>query len=241
MQQQFVTTPSGQFEYSIVHRSRVTKRLHLELDATGGLVVVAPKHWSRSYIHQTLSQNTGRLARFVAKARERLLPPLQYSAGEAHLFLGESYPLMIVDGVHRKTEILLAAQELQVKTSRCGAQAIRLTLQDWYRQQAAIVFAARMEILAGKAPWVKRKLPSLRLRRMKRTWGNCSSKGVIKLNTHLVKTPLAIVDSVIAHELCHLEEMNHGKAFYALLEGLNPNWHADRAMLRSHGHIYLRS
>ena len=241
MQQQFVTTPSGQLEYSIVRRPRVTKRLHLELDAKGGLMVVAPKHWSRSYIRQTLLQNTGRLARFVTKAQERLLPPLQYVAGEAHLFLGESYSLMIVDGAPRKTEVSLAAQELQIKTSQGGVQAIRLALQDWYRQQAAIVFRARMKILAGKAPWVKGKSPSLRLRRMSRTWGNCSSKGVIKLNTHLVKTPLAIVDSVIAHELCHLEEMNHGKAFYALLESLNPNWHADRAMLRSYGHIYLRS
>ena len=74
---------------------------------------------------------------------------------------------------------------------------------------------------------------------MKRTWGNCSSKGVIKLNTHLIKAPLAVIDSVIAHELCHLEEMNHGKGFYSLLEQLNPNWHQDRARLRTEGFSYL--
>jgi hypothetical protein len=74
---------------------------------------------------------------------------------------------------------------------------------------------------------------------MKRTWGNCSSKGVIKLNTHMVKAPVVIIDSVIAHELCHLEEMNHGKRFYELLESLNPNWQQDRARLRSEGFVYL--
>jgi predicted metal-dependent hydrolase len=76
---------------------------------------------------------------------------------------------------------------------------------------------------------------------MKRTWGNCSSSGVIKLNTHLVKAPLDIIDSVIAHELCHLEEMNHGRAFYVLLESLNPNWRRDRLKLRSDGYFYFRT
>jgi predicted metal-dependent hydrolase len=74
---------------------------------------------------------------------------------------------------------------------------------------------------------------------MKRTWGNCSSRGVIKLNTHLIKAPFKVIDSVIAHELCHLREMNHGKAFYALLENLNPDWREDRARLLSEGNSYL--
>jgi len=39
--------------------------------------------------------------------------------------------------------------------------------------------------------------------------------------------------------LCHLEEMNHSRAFYALLEKLNPNWREDRARLRSEGFVYL--
>jgi predicted metal-dependent hydrolase len=44
---------------------------------------------------------------------------------------------------------------------------------------------------------------------------------------------------VIAHELCHLEEMNHGRAFYQLLENLNPNWRQQRKILRTEGYIYL--
>jgi predicted metal-dependent hydrolase len=46
-------------------------------------------------------------------------------------------------------------------------------------------------------------------------------------------------DYVIAHELCHLAEMNHGKAFYALQESLYPDWREVRALLRSNSHIYL--
>ena len=34
-------TPNGPLEYTLNHRARVTKRLHMELDEHGGLVVVA--------------------------------------------------------------------------------------------------------------------------------------------------------------------------------------------------------
>lgn len=241
MTQNALKISSGQLEFTITHRPRVTKRLHLELDEQGGLVIVAPKHWSRAHINVTLSQNTARVARFLAKARQRLLPPLQYVQGEKHLFLGGSYALVICRHSERKPRVLFLGQALQISTARSGADTIKSVLDGWYRQQARLVFTERMQLIAQKAPWAANREVPLRLKSMRRTWGNCSSKGAIKLNTHLIKTPLSIVDSVIAHELCHLEEMNHSKAFYTLLEGLNPNWQQDRAMLRSQGHIYLRS
>jgi len=245
MQQSVVKIPSAKLEYTIAHRPRVTKRLHMELDEQGGLVIVAPKHWSKAHISATLSQNTGSVARFLASARKRQLQPLQYVQGEQHLFLGVSYSLVVVQAATRKPRgrprVMLSGHELQVNTVQSGANAIKSALNTWYRRQAMNIFTERIQIIAQKAPWaVGRTLP-LKLRSMQRTWGNCSAKGVIKLNSHLIKTPLPIADAVIAHELCHLKEMNHSKAFYALLEGLNPNWRQDRAILRSQGHIYLRT
>ena len=120
-----------------------------------------------------------------------------------------------------------------------GCCDLQTNLQNWYQGQAMTVFSARLQAIARRASWARNREIPLQLRRMKRTWGNCSAKGVIKLNTHLVKAPVVIIDSVIAHELCHLEEMNHGKRFYALLESLNPNWQQDRAKLRSEGFAYL--
>ena len=226
-------------EYSIAYRSRVTKRLHMELDKDGGLVVVAPEHWSRTHINATLTQNASRVERFLARARQRQLTPLQYVDGEQHLYLGEWYSLVIQHVKARQNRIRLIDGEMRVATSILQPEKIQASLHNWYQQQAMTVFRDRLQLIAQRAPWARdRKIP-LQLRRMKRTWGNCSSKGVIKLNTHLIKAPVAIIDSVIAHELCHLAEMNHGKRFYALLQGLNPNWRQNRAELRSQGNRYL--
>ena len=232
-------TPAGSMEYSITYRSRVKKRLHMELDENGGLVVVAPEQWSRTHINATLAQNASRVERFLARARQRQLTPLQYVDGEQHLYLGELYPLVIQHVKTRENHIAVVDGEIRVDTSILQREKIQSNLQNWYQRQAMTVFSARLQTIAQRAPWARNSKIPLQLRRMKRTWGNCSSKGVIKLNTHLVKAPVVVIDSVIAHELCHLEEMNHGKRFYALLESLNPNWQQDRAKLRSEGFVYL--
>jgi len=239
MQRLIIKTRNGPVEFTITRRSRVKKRLHMELDEQGNLVVVAPGHWSRAHIKATLMQNSSRVERFMISARQKHRAPLQYIHGEKHLYLGGVYPLVISHVNAGQAHIELMDAELRINTPVLQAEKIQSQLQNWYRQQASTVFKARLQAMQQSAAWARDKKIQLRLRRMKRTWGNCSSAGIIKLNTHLVKAPLQVLDSVVAHELCHLEEMNHGKAFYALLESLNPNWKRDRARLRSDGYIYL--
>ena len=234
-----IKTPSGPLEYTIAHRVRVTKRLHMELDENGGLVIVAPRHWSKRHIKATLSQNTSRVERFLVRAREKQIAPLKYVHGEEHLYLGRHYPLMIFTVEGRQTNVVFTGQEICIEIRKNSKLDVRAVLQDWYRQQAQIVLTDRFQLIKEGAPWAKGRSTPLKLRKMKRTWGNCSSKGLIKLNTHLIKAGLPVIDSVIAHELCHLEQMNHGRKFYALLESLNPDWRRDRNDLRTEGNVYL--
>jgi len=211
----------------------------MELDEHGGLVVVAPRHWSKAHIGATLTQNVSRVERFLIRARQRQLQPLLYTSGELHLYLGERYPLVFSPGAGAKNSVVFSGNEIQVNTRQHDPVSIRNALSNWYLKQAHKVFGERLRTVSGRADWVRDRSIPLKLRKMKRTWGNCSSAGVIKLNTHLIKAPLPVLDSVIAHELCHLKEMNHGRAFYALLEQLNPNWRQDRVQLRSEGNLYL--
>jgi len=147
--------------------------------------------------------------------------------------------LAIQPVVGRKNIVVLAEGEIRIYTSQHHQDRLRVLLQDWYQKRARKILTERLQMIADKADWVGDQSVPLKLRRMKRTWGNCSSRGIIKLNTHLIKAPLKFIDSVIAHELCHLQEMNHGKAFYALLEHLNPSWRDDRSRLHSEGNRYL--
>ena len=228
-------------DYEIRHRPAVTRRIHLEVNNEGDLRVIAPRRMSRRAIHKTLQQRAGHVARFLIKARARQqdLTEYFYTSGEKHLFMGRRYPLEILERPGMRGTVTLVDERIQVMVPEPTQDSIRSKLESWYRQRAQQHFAERLAVYSQAAPWVRGGLPPMRLRRMKRTWGSCSAKGVITLNPHLVKAPPECIDYVIAHEVCHLCEHNHGKAFYLLQEQLYPGWREAKAQLGDQGHIYL--
>lgn len=64
----------------------------------------------------------------------------------------------------------------------------------------------------------------VRVQRMSRKWGSCSSYGVITLAADLVEQEPSFVDFVIVHELLHLRVPNHGRLFKALMSAHLPGW-----------------
>ena len=236
-----ISTDDRVIDYEIVHRPAVKRRIHLELGENGQLRVVAPRRMSRRAIQSALQQRAHHVARFLVKARSRqqAIPVFNYVDGEQHLFMGQWYPLKIRHQSGRSVSVERSAGALQVLSPCADSASIRGGLVNWYRQQAASLFSDRLAFFTRVAPWTRGVSAPMRLRLMKRTWGSCSSKGVITLNPHLVKAPPRCIDYVIAHEICHLKEHNHGRGFYVLQEQLYPGWREAKAHLRGNGHIYL--
>ena len=68
--------------------------------------------------------------------------------------------------------------------------------------------------------WAKRvrvSPRSIRVQRMTRKWGSCSTLGTVTLATDLLQCKEPFQDFVIAHELLHLRVPNHGRLFKSLL------------------------
>jgi len=228
-------------EFDIVHRPAVTRRIHLEISQSGDLQVVAPRRMSRRSIRKALQSRSGSVVGFLQRARSQQqdLTEYHYTSGEEHLFMGQRYPLEIRLRERRGARVELENGRIRLELSHPDQKQVSRHLQDWYRAQAGKYFAERLAAFCRAAPWAADKEVSMRLRRMKRTWGSCSSKGIITFNTQLVKAPPECIDYVVAHEVCHLEEHNHGKAFYALQARLYPGWKEAKSRLRAQGHIFL--
>lgn len=66
-------------------------------------------------------------------------------------------------------------------------------------------------------------------------WGSCSSNKILNFHYKLVLLDPSLSDYVIVHELCHLQQMNHSKAFWNLVSATVPDYKAKRRLLRTQG------
>jgi predicted metal-dependent hydrolase len=64
----------------------------------------------------------------------------------------------------------------------------------------------------------------VRVQRMTRKWGSCSTVGTISLAVDLDDEDEGFQDFVIVHELLHLKVPNHGRLFKALMTAYVPKW-----------------
>jgi len=81
---------------------------------------------------------------------------------------------------------------------------------------------------------IGRPLARVGVRDTKSRWGSCSAKGAISFSWRLVLMPEAVMDYVVAHEVAHLAEMNHGPRFWRLVRTLVPDYAMPRAWLKRH-------
>lgn len=98
----------------------------------------------------------------------------------------------------------------------------------------AMKAAARAVLPEKVAYWSARmglQPAGIRITAARKRYGSCSSQKNICFSCYLMRCPEAAIDLVVVHELCHLREMNHGPAFYALLEHYLPDWRERKKLL----------
>ncbi|WP_455477078.1 M48 family metallopeptidase [Bartonella sp. B41] len=88
---------------------------------------------------------------------------------------------------------------------------------DVFKKQATLIITPLVAYYADK---VGRKVKSICYKDTKSRWGSCSSDGRLSFSWRLIMAPKGIVEYVVAHEVAHLIEMNHGPRFWDLCENL---------------------
>ena len=106
-----------------------------------------------------------------------------------------------------------------------------MSLEGWSRAAALPLFRTWVEEYAD-ALGARDRLGRVGLSAARTRWGSCSPEGKILLSWRLIHFPLHIIDYVIAHEVAHLKELNHGPRFWTTVERLLPGHQAARDELR---------
>ncbi|HEX2976743.1 MAG TPA: SprT family zinc-dependent metalloprotease [Bacteroidales bacterium] len=216
--------------YKVIFSSRRTIGISIRRDAS---VIVrvpyrTPEETIRKLVDQKSSWINKHTKRFLNHSENRTSGT--YSNGETHLFKGKKHILLINESQRPYCRFNDGVIEIG-KVSSAGQEMVKKILYAGYRKEAEKTFPYLLE----KMVYTTGLRPSgLRIRTMKSRWGSCSSKGLITLNTDLIRLPEEYIMYVIIHELCHLKHHNHGAGFYTLLGSFFPEWKRIRKEIREY-------
>lgn len=167
---------------------------------------------------------------FARTKEEWIRQHLEDRPDMAQVQFGQTIP---IEGVDRRIvpavgrRVLLQANEVAVPE---GAEARRLArfLKELARDRLT-------EACDDYAAMLGRSYSTLSLRDTRSRWGSCSSHGGLMFSWRLILAPPEVLHYVAAHEVAHLAEMNHSKAFWDVVHHLYGPHKDARAWLRSEG------
>lgn len=229
-------------EHIVIHLKKDRyKTVRLRVRPDGAVLVRAPQGGRQKEIMAWLA---GRAAWILERQRyfqslRAALPPPGYGPNDIQRFLGRDYALRITE--HVRGEVCFDERHgFHIRTRGVASEAkVRTLLSKWFQNQAGAIFSERLSLWlpglwAQGGPFLCSGPPQLKVRAMCGRYGSCSRRGVITLSRHLAAMPVACIDYVLVHELCHLRHFAHDLAFYKLLRTLMPDWQERKARLKEY-------
>lgn len=196
-----------------------------------GLKISVPLQASVSHIESILQQKADWITKKLEQWQSKKSLAISWTHDAIYPLLNEPWRIAL-----KPTGEIAMAQsfdhEPRLLAIELTPRQIEIFVMNWYQQQAIACFQQRIGIYAQK---LAVPAPPFRLSQAKTRWGSCNSRGIIHLNWRLIQLPLHLIDYVVAHELAHLIEMNHSKAFWKLVESVYPKYLEVRKLLKGYG------
>jgi predicted metal-dependent hydrolase len=212
-----------------------------------GLSVSAPKWVGLRELDAAVREKSGWILAKLVEQRENArrveAARLVWQDGAELLYIGR--PIRIVlDARHGVAAGEVALDEAGVEEGAFGAGTRRLrvglppdaggdrlrdAVQSWLQREARALFEARCRHFEGR---LGVRVTRVSLSSAATRWGSANADGAIRLHWRLIHYPLATIDYVVAHELAHLREMNHGPRFWKVVRSVVPEYEAARRELR---------
>ncbi len=215
---------------TIIRSKRRTLSIEIRSDAV--LIIRAPIRSSMESIIQCVEKKRSWILEKQQKAKENYKPHTKYEFidGEEFLYLGVPYKLRIVPDAKKSFEF---NGEEFIMPSKFFDHSKR-SFQEWYMKQAAEKIAPRVAYFANKAGV---EYSRITITSAKTRWGSCTSKKMLNFSWRLMMAPWDMIDYVVAHEVAHLQELNHSSRFWKKVESLIPDYRVRELWFKNNQHL----
>jgi len=230
IEQRSVELAGKSISYILRRSGKRRRSIGLSIDDRG-LVVSMPQRISEKRLHSVLQEEAQWIVRKLAEMEARKPSQPQWVDGQFIKFMGEPLTLRVVASLFDAPPLLRGRELFVHVADTANRQVVEQAVTQWYQRQAEVLFRQRVEHYAplmGVSPGV------VALSSARTQWGSCTTRGTVRLNWHLVKVSLRLIDYVVVHELAHLIEMNHSSAFWEVVASMLPDYRRRRSDLRRH-------
>jgi hypothetical protein len=212
----------------------------ITIEEAGDVLVYAPQFVQIQEIHKFIHEKSDWIQQRVRKAKDftSRLKEKRFDHGQEFLFQGKKYALNVRENHFlKRSKINFDGIRWTVEVSSESSngrrqQEIKRLLILWYQTQAKEIFGSR---LFNYARIMQVEALDITVRSQKRIWGCCDHrKKRVSLNWHLVMSPLAVIDYVVVHELCHLFVPNHSRKFWNRVKQFMPDYRKREQWLKDH-------
>lgn len=159
----------------------------------------------------------------------------KFNTGEMFPYRGVNYYLKILTG-RKFVELIESEIVISVPEKKENDQTyIRRQLVHWYQQMALPLLVSRVKYFSSQ---LNVNVRSVRMKNYQSRWGTCTSKGELMFNWQIILFEPVLFDYVVAHEVCHIKEMNHSPRFYQYLTQLGFDKNAIHAQMRKKQNLF---
>ena len=207
--------------YSLIKSSR--KSIGIIVNTDGSVVVRAPQRATKKEIDDVINKRIDWILKHQKKFEQQgpAYSKWEFVDGEKHLLLGSEYVLRVNTGAFNT--VRLNGEFIDVVCN--NESMVKLLMVKWYTLKANEMMPDIIMPVVNQFKSKYHRSPAkISLKNMKSRWGSCSSKANISMNIKLIKSTRSCIEYVMAHELCHLIQMNHSKNYYSLLTEFMPDW-----------------
>jgi len=200
--------------------------------STGEVTVVAP---SRRALDNALAFARSETD-WIKKRLARVPKPVPLGFGERIPYRGELH--QIVEGEKGRAPAWIDEEDGEpvILVSGHPQHAERRVL-DFLKREARRVLDERVMHHAAKIGIKPRRIT---VRDTASRWGSCSAARSLSFSWRLILAPDYVLDYVVAHEMAHLKEMNHGPRFWKLVDLLVDDVRRAQRWLSEHGTVLHR-
>ena len=213
----------------IIKKNKLSKNYKLTFDkkTLSGLVSI-PRHISFSEGFTFAQENYS----WLIEQYKEMVPLIIIENGANIYFEGKKRKLIYLND--KKSNVELGYKSIIITNNKNSHEKI---FYKWIKKR---VFEKAKDNVFNFSKVLNVKIRNIKLSNSFSYWGSCNSNNDINISWRLAFSPPEILEYIIAHEMCHLVEFNHGKKFWALVDNLIPKRKSKETWLKKNGNYLYR-